>query len=188
MRARSIAAIIVGMAALLVVRPSVASQGRVVVTADHASLADDIRAVNHVALRLASVGLSRLGMWNEAAAVSRQLLAAAADPVDACIAQAAVTWQSSQALLGETAFSEWEKLRGMVNDIDRTSGASASEVDVCRAIYRRVTGHLIYLDQSACHNARRSVLTRQRKRLLGLYEAYWAVQARVAAGPDTPRL
>jgi hypothetical protein len=182
MRARSFVATVAGIAALLVgARSSVAGEGPAPSTAEGASLRNDIQRVRRAGLLLVSVGLSRLRLWTEAAAVSRELLAEADDPFDACIAQAAIVWQTSGAFVRGGTSAEWEKLRRMVSEIESTAGASNSDVEMCRAVYRRVTGHLIYMDSAAFHCGSNSMLKRQRKRLRGLYEAYWAVEPGLAA-------
>jgi hypothetical protein len=176
MRVRSYAAILVGTAALTVARPSMAGQDRATTTTTGASLMSDVQRVTWTGLLLASIGLERLGWRHEAAAVSRHLVVTADDPVDACIAQAGVVWQTAESSLAPTTFTEAARLRRMVSDVGGAADASAADVEVCRSLYRRVMGELIFQEQRAFHCGPYAVVRAENEKLLALYRAYWAIQ------------
>jgi len=180
MRVRSYAATLVGTAALLLARPSMAGQEGATAATPGASLMNDVQRVTWTGLLLASVGLERLGLRSEAAAVSRHLRVAAEDPLDACIAQAGVLWQTAGRSLDQSTFAEVARLRRMASDIGKSTDVSAADVEVCRAVYRRVTGELIYREQLASHCGPYAVVRAENEKLLALYREYWAIE------PDGP--
>jgi hypothetical protein len=187
MRIRRFAAILVGTMALLVARGAAASEATITVP-DRTSVEGPLQDAKRVALLLADMGLSRLRLWTAAVAVSRGLVADANGPLDGCIAQAAVAWQSHE-LGGQDRFVEWEKLRRVVEDFGSETDASPRDVQTCRATYRRVTGEIAVQEQrvAVCGNA--AVERHWMKRVLRLYEAYWTTfqPSTSTAGPPMER-
>jgi hypothetical protein len=172
-----------GIAVLLVARPSAAGQAAAV-SVDRGSLGEDVRAVRQDLLFLVSAGLSRLGYWIPARAVSRHIVATADNSFDACLAQAGVTWQAS----GETAISEWNKLDRLVKEVELDPDSSAAEIATCRDVYRRVTGDLIVRAMSVSYCGPTSAVQRRLEKVRPVFAAYVAaVQQGVAADGAAPR-
>jgi hypothetical protein len=150
----------------------------------HAHIGGVLGVLGRVSLVLASVGYSRAGMWKEALRASRALVVLEDDPSYACVAQAAVAWQESEASsVRGTAFSEWLKLHALVQRLETDRNVVGADAGMCREAYRRVTG------QMALQLHRTSDLERvSLERLKTLYAAYQnAAQSGVAADGAAPR-
>jgi hypothetical protein len=174
MRPRLFAATLAGAAVLLIARPGVAGQSD---SAAGATLGEDIRAIKRDVLLLVSTGLSELHLWRAAAAVSRSLVAAADDPFDACVAQAAVVWQTTQTLrYGTPVWSEWKTLRRLAEELERDKDATPADRVVCREAFRRVTGHFIDVETMGTSCGRISWV--RYVPLLAVFAAYEAAAAR----------
>jgi hypothetical protein len=186
MPARSFAVAAAGIAALLFARPSAADQAGTG-GAGQSLLADDLHAARRDLLLLVSAGLSRLGVWTPATAVSRELLADADDAFEACVAQAGVTWQTAHGSSEEAAFSEWNTLDRLVKEVAAQADASPGDGNTCRDLYRRVTGDLVYRALSGSHCGPTSVEMRRLEKVRTLFAAYLAaVQHDVAADRARP--
>jgi hypothetical protein len=184
MRVGSVAATTIGVAALLVARPSGAGQAPAV-SVDRGSLAEDVRAVNRDLWFVASAGLRRLGYSIPARAISRHIVATADNSFDACLGQAGVIWQTDSE---EAAMSEWNKLDHLVKEVELDRDSSSTDIATCRDVYRRVTGDLILRALSGCHNSPVSVEKHRLERVRAVFSAYLAaVQQDIAANGAAPR-
>jgi hypothetical protein len=168
--------------ALLLARPGISraeAQSRGPTT-----LADDLGALKRDLLLLLSAGLDRLRMWKEASVVSRHLVATTDDTFEACVAQAAVVWQLTETSPGvDAAYSEWEKLRAIVDRNGADHDSTKAERETCRASYRRVSGNLIYRGMLTSDLGRPSM-----EKIRVVSSAYQvAVQQGVAADGAAPR-
>ena len=143
MRLRILAAILLTGVLLLLARPGMA--GQETAEQERSTLIDDVGALKRALLVLLSMGLGRAGMWEEASVISQHLVDTADDPLESCLAQAAVVWQMTEAgPYLDATYNEWEKLRGTVDRIGADTRFTPEEAAACRAGYRRVTGNLIY--------------------------------------------
>ena len=142
MRLRTCTAILLTGVLLLLARPGMA--GQEVAGRESSTLRDDVGALERDFLLLLSMGLGRAGMWKEASVVSKHLVDTADDPLEACVAQAAVVWQmTEEGPYLDATYKEWEKLGGTVNRIGTDACFTPEEKAACRLSYRRVSGNLI---------------------------------------------
>ena len=186
MRAGSFSAMAVGIATLFMVHSAAAGQAASA-TVERESLDGHVRAARRGVLLLASAGLSRLGMWLPARAVSRELVAAADSTFDRCVAQAAVAWQTGE-VSEEMGIAEWAKLERLAKDIEFDEEVSEGEKAMCRQTYRRVTGHIVWQTLSGSHCGPYSVERLRLEKVRVLFAAYQAaVQQGVAADGAAPR-
>jgi hypothetical protein len=185
MRAGSFSAMAVGITALFMFHPAAAGQAGGA-TVERGSLDGHVRAARREVLLLASAGLSRLGMWFPASAVSRELVAAADSTFDRCVAQAAVAWQTAQ-VSEEMGFAEWANLDRLAKDIELDGEVSVGDKAICRETYKRVTGNLVFQALSGAHCGPFAVERRRLEKVRGLFAAYEAAVQDVAAEGATPR-
>jgi hypothetical protein len=138
-------AIMLASSMALLARPGMA--GQEAIAPRPSTLSDDLGALKRDVLLLLSVGFARTRMWSEARVVSQHLVDTADDPVDTCVAESALVWQTAREdaePYSDATLKEWRKLRDTVNRVGADRSVTPEEQDVCRSSYRRVTGSLIY--------------------------------------------
>lgn len=184
MRVGSLAAMTVGVTALLVARPSVADQTPAEDVA-RGSLDEDLRSAGQGLWFLVSAGLGRLGYGDAARVVSRHIVATAGNRFDVCLAQADVTWRTPSEA---RALVEWNTLDRVMREVEVDSESSAADIATCREIYRRVTGDLVWRALSDAHCGPVAITNRRLEKVRVMVAAYLAaVEQGVVADSAGPR-